>query len=396
MLQTTASRKKRVSATVVAPSDLEDLVDGNTAFAFDVYQALRGEEGNLLYSPYSMSLALAMTFAGARGETERQIANTLRFNLPQDRLHPAFNGLDVATAGRGSGDEAKGKGLRLDIVNELWGQEGYEFLAGFLDVLAENYGVGVRLLDFQNSPEASRIAINDWASGQTDGRIEDLVPSGVIDELTRLLLTSAIYLQAAWLRPFSEILTHDGIFHLLDGSKTVVSMMTQAANFGYAEGEWCQAVELPYDGRELSMVIMLPEAGRFEAFEGSLDAELLGDITKDLTNKRIGLTVPRFEIKSALSLKKTLAAMGMPAAFSPAADFSGMTDERDLHIGGITQEAFVSVDEAGTEAAAATAVEAQLLSIPQPVAVDRPFVFLIRDLKTHAVLFLGRVVDPSA
>lgn len=393
------SAKQRVASPDVAVSDLADLVNGNSTFAFDLYQVLREGNDNLFYSPHSISLALAMTYAGARGETEQQMADTLHFTLPQDCLHPAFNGLDLELARRGEGAEGKDEeGFRLHIVNALWGQEDYEFLSEFLDILAENYGAGLRTLDFVNEPEESRVTINDWVSDQTEGRIEDLIPQGVIDELTRLILTNAIYFNAAWAEPFEEDQTADGTFYLLDGGQVTVPMMRQTESFGYAEGEGYQAVELPYDGWELSMVILLPQAGEFEAFEGSLDAELVDSIVKDLAHRRIALTMPKFEFESDFSLKDSLAAMGMPDAFTGAADFSGMTGDRDLFIAEVIHKAFVSVDEAGTEAAAATAVVMEKLAMPEEpveVTVDRPFIFLIRDIKTGAILFVGRVVDPS-
>ncbi|MFH1560470.1 MAG: serpin family protein [Chloroflexota bacterium] len=394
------SEKERVASPQVATSDITDLVEGNSVFAFDLYQALREKEGNLFYSPYSISLALAMTYAGARGETERQMAQTLRFTLPPDSLHPAFNSLDLELAARGEGAEGKDEeGFRLNIVNAIWGQKGYKFLADFLDVLAENYGAGLRLLDFVKAPEESRITINDWVSDQTEGRIEDLIPQDAIDALTRLVLTNAIYFNAAWLNPFSEDMTHDGTFHLLDGGEVIVPMMRQTESLGYAEGEGYQAVELLYDGRELSMVILFPETGQFEAFGSSLDAHRVDAIMKDVESRQVDLTMPKFEFESAFSLAETLAAMGMPVAFTSAADFSGMTGNRELAIAEILHKAFVSVDEAGTEAAAATAVLMPLAMPPgEPVevAVDRPFVFLIRDIETGAILFTGRVENPSA
>jgi len=394
------SDKPRETSPDIASADLTDLVDGNSAFAFDLYQAIREKGGNLFYSPYSISLALAMTYAGARSATEQQMAATLHFTLPEDHLHPAFNSLHLELATRGEGAEGKDEeGFRLNIVNEIWGQKDYEFRNEFLDVLAENYGAGLRLLDFINAPETSRVTINDWVSDQTEDRIEDLIPQGVIDALTRLVLTNAIYFNAAWLNPFNEDTTDDGAFYLLDGGEVTVPMMMQSDSFGYAEGEGYQAVELPYDGRELSMVILLPDTGQFEEFESSLDADLVDIITNDLIYKEVALTMPKFEFESEFKLADTLAAMGMPVAFTGAADFSGMTGNRDLFIAEVLHKAFVSVDEAGTEAAAATAVVMNLTAAPgEPVEVtlDHPFIFLIRDIETGAILFVGRVVNPSA
>ena len=394
------SAKERVTSPDVASPDMAELVDGNSAFAFDLYQILREGRENVFYSPYSISVALAMTYSGARGETERQMADALRFALPQDRLHPAFNGLDLELARRGEGAEGKDEeGFRLNVVNAIWGQEGYEFLSEFLDVLAENYGAGLRVLDFEDAPEASRVTINDWVSEQTEDRIEDLIPQGVINEWTLLVLTNAIYFNGAWDNPFEPGLTADGTFHLLDGGEVSVPMMKQIKSLGYAEGEGVQAVELPYDGQELSMVILLPDAGAFEAFEGTLDAGRVGAIVKDISYRQVALSLPKFEVESDFSLVDALTAMGMPDAFTGAADFSGMTGNRDLFIAEVVHKAFVSVDEAGTEAAAATAVVMEKMAMPEEpveVTVDRPFVFLIRDVETGAILFVGRVVDPSA
>jgi len=392
------SEKERVTSPDVAASELTDLVDGNTAFAFDLYRALRERDGNIFYSPHSISLALAMTYAGARGETEQQMADTLHF-IGQDRLHAAFNALDLELTSRGEGAEGKDeKGFRLNIVNATWGQEDYKFLAEFLDVLAENYGAGLRLLDFKNAPEESRIVINDWVSEQTEDRIEDLIPQGLIDALTRLVLTNAIYFNAAWLNPFSEDMTTDGTFYLLGGDEITVPMMRQTESFGYVEGNGYRAVELPYYGQELSMVVLLPDAGQFEAFEDLMDADLVDSILSDMTYRQVALIMPKFEFDSAFGLAQTLAGMGMPIAFSAAADFSGMTGSRDLAISDVLHKAFVSVDEAGTEAAAATAVVMKLTAAPgEPVQVtlDRPFVFLIRDIETGAILFVGRVLNPA-
>jgi len=394
------SDKERITSPDVSATEQALLVEGNSAFAFELYQALKGEEGNLFYSPYSISLALAMTYAGASGETAQQMAATLQFLLEQERLHPAFNWLDAELAKRGEGAAGKdGEGFRLNIVNAIWGQKDYEFLSDFLDVLAENYGAGLRILDFINETEQSRVAINKWVSNQTEGRIEDLIPQGEIDALTRLVLTNAIYFNAAWEHPFDKKMTADGLFYLLEGGQVTVPMMRQTESFGYTEGEGYQAVELLYDGGELSMVILLPEAGQFEAFEETLNAQQVSDIISGLQPTEVALTMPRFEFDSKFSLKDNLAGMGMPIAFSSSADFSGMTGKRELAISDVMHKAFVAVDEDGTEAAAATAVDMTLTAVPEPtveVTIDRPFIFLIRDIEVSAVLFAGRVLNPGA
>jgi len=394
------SDKERITSPDVSTSEQALLVEGNSAFAFELYKALKGEEGNLFYSPYSISVALAMTYAGANGETAQQMAATLHYLLEQDRLHPAFNWLDAELATRGEGAAGKdGEGFRLNIVNAIWGQKDYEFLTDFLDILAENYGAGLRILDFITETEKSRLAINDWVSDQTEGRIEDLIPQGAIDALTRLVLTNAIYFNAAWEYPFDEDMTADGPFYLLDGGQVTVPMMKQTESFGYTEGEGYQAVELLYDGGELSMVVLLPEAGQFEAFEEGLQAQQVCTIISGLQPTEVALTMPQFEFDSEFSLKDTLAGMGMPIAFSSGADFSGMTGNPELFISDVVHKAFVAVDEAGTEAAAATAVIMTLTAVPEPpveVTIDRPFIFLIRDIETGAILFVGRVMNPVA
>ncbi len=396
------SDKERITSPDVNTIEQALLVEGNSAFTFDLYQALKGKEGNIFYSPYSISLALAMTYAGARGETAQQMADTLHFLLDQDRLHPAFNWLDAELASRGEGAQGKDReGFRLNIVNAMWGQKDYEFLSDFLDVLAENYGAGLRILDFTTETEESRLAINKWISDQTEGRIKDLVPPGMINELTRFVLTNAIYFNAAWDDPFDKKATANGPFYPLDGGQVTVPMMEQAEYFGYTEGEEYQALELLYDGGELSMVVLLPDSGKFAAFEEGLQAQQVYDIISDLQLTGVALTMPKFEFDSQFSLNDILAGMGMPDAFSPIqADFSGMTGSLPLFIWGVVHKAFVAVDEAGTEAAAATAVSgapsAGPPESPVQVTLDRPFVFLIRDIETGAVLFVGRVLNPGA
>lgn len=400
-VQIAQSEKTRNLAPAVEPSELTELVNGNNSFAFDLYQALRGNNDNLFYSPYSIYPALAMTYAGARNETRIRMASTLHYTLSPERLHPAFNALDLELARRGECAAGQdGKGFRLNIANGLWGQTGYPFLPEFLDTLAVNYGAGLKLLDFESAPENSRLVINDWVSGRTEGKIKDLIPSGVITSLTRLVLTNAIYFNAAWKYPFDEQLTQTGSFHLLDGGETTAPMMSQTKFFSYTSGEGYQAVELPYDGDELSMLIVLPDAGRFKAFEDSLDARRINALLEDLESKNITLTMPKFTYTSgSVRLKETLSAMGMGIAFTEDADFSGIDGTTNLRISDVIHKAFVSVNEAGTEAAAATAVVVEPTAAPEDpvkVTLDRPFIFMIRDIKTGAVLFVGRILNPSA
>ena len=381
-------------------TDLETLVNGNNSFAFNLYQVLKEEKSNLFYSPYSISAALAMTYAGARGDTEKAMAEALHFDLPQDRLHPAFNGLDLQLEQRGEGAKGMdGEGFRLNIVNAIWGQKDYRFLDEYLNVLAQNYGAGLRIVDFVNETEQSRLTINQWVSDQTEGKIEDLIPQGVINQLTRLVLTNAIYFNAAWEHQFQEGSTTDGPFHLPDGGEVTVPMMHQTESLGYMEGDGYQAVELPYDGQELSMVILLPEEGAFNTFENNLNIAFVNPVLDNLELQRVALTMPKFEYESAFGLKDALTTLGMGVAFTPDADLSGMDGKHDLFIQDVVHKAFVAVDESGTEAAAATAVIVGLTAMPaEPVTmtIDRPFIFFIRDIQTGSIIFIGRVFNPTA
>lgn len=407
----TISPSPEPSPPVVTGDDVSVLVNGNSSFAFGLYRMLKEEDGNLFYSPYSISMALAMTYAGARGETAEQMADTLHFILPEERLHPAYSDLGEELAQRGKGRELlviqpEGdpvkeniEGFRLSIVNALWGQEGYEFLNGYLDLVERYYGGGLKILDFIDEPEPSRLEINKWASEQTEGRIQNLLPPGVINPLTRLILTNAIYFKARWENEFSERMTQDDTFYLLDGNTVTVPMMHQKTRFAYAKGGDFQAVRLPYLGGEIAMVVLLPREGRFEAFEGSLELNKLNDIIGDMAVREVRLALPKFEFEADYRLGKTLSDLGMPAAFSYGlADFSGMDGNRELFISSVIHKTFVSVDEEGTEAAAVTAIP-MAGSAPPAGPVDftanRPFIFLIQDIKTGAILFIGRILNPA-
>ena len=401
------SDRDRDKSPPATREDLRELVQGNNDFAFDLYRALSDEEGNLFYSPFSISQALAMTFAGARGETERQMADTLQYRLPQSNLHPAFNALDQELASRGKdrwGTPNQGEPnqyFRLNIANAVWGQHGFGVLPDFLDVLAENYGAGMRPLDFAGAPEESRARINDWVAEETEDKVKNLLPPGTIDPFTRLVLTNAIYFNASWHWRFNSMNTKMRPFRLEGGGSVDVPMMTETAKtfYGYAKGDGYQAVDVPYAWREMSMTVLLPDGGALGALEDSLNADLLDQIMNDIEIDYVTLTMPLFEFESEFSLVDTLVGMGMPDAFDGRADFSGMAGSKGLLISEVVHKAFVSVDERGTEAAASTAVMVQTsgpVKEPTAITVDRPFIFLIRDTATGTVLFLGRVMNPDA
>jgi serpin B len=383
-----ASEKPRQVAQAAENPDIAALVAGNNAFACDLYQALHADAGNLLVSPYSISLALAMTYAGARGVTEQQMAETLHF-LPQETLHPAFNALDQELNRQGEGEAD----FRLHVVNALWGQHGYEFLDTYLDTIAEHYGAGLRTLDFVREPEQARQTINDWASEETEERIQDLLPPGSIDPMTTLVLSNAIYFKAAWAEPFMEDGTAEEDFTLLDGTTVPVQMMRGLIDIRYVQEKGYQAIELPYSGGEMSMLILLPDEGGFETFAGALDSETIAYIVSGLQYAHFSVRLPKFGYESSLELAQVLSEMGMPAAFS-GADFSGMDGTKELFIDQIYHKTFVDVNEQGTEAAGATAVVMKRLAMPQEVRIDRPFIYAIRDNATNSILFVGQVVDP--
>jgi serpin B len=395
---------ERDTAPDIGKEEMDELAAGNTAFAFNLYQAVCSQEGNLIYSPYSVSLALAMTYAGARGSTRQQMTDTFHFTLAQRQLHSAFNALDLDLARRGETEPALRRmgrqRFKLNVANAIWGQDGFAFHEDFLKVLAINYGAGLWLFDFTSQPEAARQVINDWVAEETEDHIKDIVPPGAITPDTRLVLANAIYFNASWFFPFNEGRVHDEVFHLPDGGEVSVPMMTQQKPLGHVRGEGYQAVSLPYYGGDAAMIAIMPDEGWFEAFEASFNAATFNAIVASLAQQDIRLTMPLFEYETDLDLSQTLAAMGMPDAFSPAAaDFSGMSNI-PLFISAALHKAFVRVDEIGTEAAAATviamagAVEGKP---PEPVVLtlDRPFIFAIYDRVSGTVLFVGRVVNPA-
>lgn len=395
------SDKPRNSPQPANATDLSALVSGDNAFAFDLFRHISADPGNLVFSPYSISIALAMTYAGAGGDTALQMAQAMHFTLAQDQLHPAFNqlALELDQEGQTQGVPAD-KAFKLNVVNALWGQDGFPFLSAYLDLLAENYGAGMHLLDFRKDPEGARKVINDWVSQQTAKRINDIIPPGAIDPLTRLVLSNAIYFKADWASEFSKDSTRDAPFTLLDGSQVSVPMMSQHSRFRYSEGDGLQALELPYAGGQLSMILLLPQQGKFNDVQTSLDAEKLDGLVAGLQVQEVNLWLPKFKFEYPLDLKDSLQKMGMIDAFDPnQADLSGMDGSRDLYISAVLHKAFVAVDEAGTEAAAATVVSVEASSMPagSPVEfkVDRPFFFLIRDNASGAMLFLGRVLNPA-
>jgi serpin B len=387
------------------------LTMSNTAFALDLYSrtvATDDEAGNLLFSPYSISQALAMTYAGARGDTAAQMAQVLHFTLGQDDLHPAFLMLNSDLLMRGNVTADPGMGIseaQLRIANALWGEQTYPFLDAYIAQVKANYGAGLELVDFINDSEAARQQINAWVAEQTADRIKDIIPPNVVDANTRLVLVNAIYFKNAWMLPFQPEATQDAPFNLLDTTTVTVPMMTQQAQFGYLRQDNYQVVSLPYNGGSLSMLLILPDEGQIGGVEQKLTPELLSEFNAtNMPSTLMNLYLPRFTFEYNLTLSGMLQEMGMTDAFDPAkADFSGMAEidqAQNLYLTAALHKAFIAVDEAGTEAAAATAIMAGVTSAPvdQPIEVrfDRPFVFAIRDDVTGTILFMGRLMNPAA
>ena len=371
------------------------LVEGNTAFALDLYQQLRQEEGNLFFSPYSISTALAMTYAGARGVTEAQMADALHLLLPQDALHPAFAKLEALLRDiQASGD------VQLSVANALCPHIEYCFLDSFLDLVKVNYGVSLTAVDYRD-PEAARQQINAWVEQKTNDKIQNLIPLGTIKTLTRLVLTNAIFFKGNWASQFDKGRTRDADFALLSGKHVAVPMMAQKLECGYGETDDLQILELPYVGDALSMIVLLPRTvDGVAALEARLTPDTLERWTKRLRETKVEVFLPRFKLSAAFRLDEVLKAMGMIDAFELfRADFSGLDGADMLFISAVLHKAFVDVNEEGTEAAAATAVVMEFKGPPPPAPVfraDHPFIFLIRENSTGSLLFLGRVLDPAA
>jgi serpin B len=379
----------------VSDSDISLLSQGNTAFAVDMYKKLSGNEGNVFFSPYSISLALAMTWGGAQGQTETDMASVLHFPFSQTKLHPAFNALDLAL-----NRHASESGFDLHIINQLWGEKTYTFLPKYLKLVSLDYGASMNLLDFIGNPEPSRLVINQWMSDKTNQRINDLIPQGIINADTKLVLTSAIYFKAQWADTFSSSETHDNVFYRSEGDTITTKFMLHGGIYGTMSNADYQAIELPYKGHETSMLIILPEPGKMAVVEANLSTEFLSAIKYPLEKSNVLLNIPKFKFTTeSIKLAELLKSMGMSIAFSDMADFSGIDGTGGLNIGDVIHKAFVAVDERGTEAAAATTVimrpSLSPASQPQIFKANRPFIFLIRDIQTNAVLFMGKLNDPT-
>jgi serpin B len=393
----------RVEKVVLSEADrarrnVKSVVAGNSAFALDLYRQLAStKEGNLFFSPYSISTALAMTYAGARANTETQMAQVLHFPVDQEDLHPVFAHLEATMAAvQKTGD------IKLHVANALWPQQGQPFLPEYLALVKRYYGVSITAVDYvtEKSRAAAIKTINTWVEGRTENRIRDLLQPRHVNEATRLVLTNAIYFKGNWEHQFDPNDTQDAPFHVTPTRSVTVPMMTQTETLRYGELKDVQVLELAYRGGELSLLVVLPKAqDGLEQIEKTLSAGDLDQWRHSLREQEVIVFLPKFKTTFEVELKKTLKAMGMVDAFTwPGANFAGFNgDSRWFVIGEVVHKAYVDVNEEGTEAAAATAVVMMVGGAPPrppEFRADHPFLFLIQENRTGSILFLGRVVNP--
>ena len=371
-------------------ASVEATVDAYNGFAFDLYGRYSAGDGNILFSPYSISTALSMTYEGARGETAEEMEAV--FGFLED---PSMRLPSVARIYNTLNEE--GREYALHTVNALWIQQGYPVLEDYVDAIVGYYGGDVNALDFVAEPDESRVTINEWVEERTNDRIKDLFPPGSIDGDVRLVLTNAIYFKGDWLYEFDEEATSEEEFHVTPTTSVEVDIMSLRDDFNYAETDELQLLELPYTGEDVSMLILLPKEGHMGDVEAQLSAERLGEWVDMMEGAAVNVYLPRFTFETKYFMMEDLAEMGMPTAFTDAADFSGMTGNRELFIDKVIHQAFIEVNEEGTEAAAATGVSMKLsAAMPGEVfRADHPFIFLIRDMDTGLILFMGRMTDPS-
>lgn len=382
---------------MINDQELQVTLEGNTTFSLELYAQLKRKEGNLFFSPYSISTALAMTYAGARGNTARQMAQVLHFTLDHQQLGRAFTELEAQV----NAIQEKSR-IHLNVANALWVHNRYHFLQEFLDLVTHYYKAKLSYADFATAYEEARQETNAWVEQQTQGNIKNLIPQGVLSALTRFVLVNAIYFKGNWLNQFDQESTHTASFWSAPDRKVDVLMMGQTRKYHYASisEDRIQLLELPYEGEDLSMIILLPdEKDGLVTLENSLNREKLHTWLGRLRKQEVTVYLPKFKMASQFRLEGTLAKMGMPDVFSNNADFSGMDGTKELFISIVLHKAFIEVNEEGTEAAAATAL-VMCLGIgdidPMPVFwADHPFVFLIRENRSGNLLFLGRVIDPS-
>jgi serpin B len=376
------------------PAGINAVVSANNQFAIDLYSRLKNDDGNIFFSPYSISTALAMTYEGAREKTADEMQSVFHFptddNLRKSSFAAIHNQLNKA--------DAK---YKLNITNALWAQNDYKFLNDYLTTLQQYYAGKATNVDFKNSTEETRQTINKWVESKTNDKIKDLFPQGSLNDMTRLVLTNAIYFKGTWIKQFEKNQTQDEDFRVSSANTVKVPMMRKTdknAKFNYAETDNLQILEMPYEGDKLSMMILLPKNDNLSSLESSLSLEKINDWRGELREQRVDVFMPKFTFDTKYFMNETLSKMGMPTAFTYDADFSGMDGTQNLFIQKVIHQAFVDVNEEGTEAAAGSGVSIGFKSaMPQQIIfrADHPFIFAIQDKDNGNILFLGRVSNPK-
>jgi serine protease inhibitor len=384
----------KANDTGSTPEGINSVVNSNNQFSLELYSNLKDrEEGNIFFSPYSISTALAMAYEGARGQTAEEIQSVFHFPEDSNVRRPAFAGVYNQL-------NKKDAKYKLDTANALWVQQDYPLLDDYTNTTETYYGGKATNLDFVGATEQARQTINGWVEDKTNNKIKNLFPSGSLKPSSRLVLTNAIYFKGTWVKQFDKSDTRDEDFRVSSDKTVKVPMMRRTdrdAKFNYAETEDLQILEMQYDGGELSMIILLPKNDDLKSIEKSLTLEKLNDWKSRLRERRVNVFMPKFSFDTKYLLNENLKEMGMPSAFSKSADFSGIDGTKNLFINIVVHQAFVDVNEEGTEAAAATGTGMVVTSVPQikTFRADHPFIFMIQERETGDILFLGRVSDPT-
>jgi serpin B len=391
---TTGPGPENSNVTTGDPGDLQELVNASNRFALEMFSNLSNAKDNLFFSPYSIFTALGMTYEGARNKTADEIRSVFHFPADDQTRWSLFKALIEKL-------NANNTGCNLSTANAMWVQQGFHLLQTYIDALETYYKSSAFDVDFAQALEESRLKINYWVENQTNGKIKDLFPAGSLDPATCLVLTNAIYFKGDWLKEFNQSQTEQMAFHPDSTSTVQVQMMVrddEKSSFNYADLDGLQALEMKYTGEKLSMLVLLPDGDSTSSIEKAITPQKLSEWRGKLKEQRVDVFFPKFKLDTKYYLKDNLSKMGMPTAFSPAADFSGIDGQTDLSIALVVHQAYVSADEKGTEAAAATGVSVEFGAIgpSHPTFnADHPFIFIIQDRETGNILFMGKMVDPT-
>lgn len=371
------------------------VVEGNNFFSFDIFSKSEKKNENLLISPYSISSALAIMYAGARTKTEKQMSDVLYFSQDQKSMHSEFKILIDSLA------KVNKNGLDLKTANSLWIQKDYNLLKDYLDLVNKYYKTGVKKTDFKNQTEKSRLDINKWVEIQTKNKIKELLKPNILSQSTKLVIINAIYFNGTWDVKFDKKFTKNDIFLTEENIKKEVPFMNITGQYKYLENEYLQLLDMPYKGKNVSMIIILPKKNEgLTLMEEFMNWKQFEDVRKNMVYHKVKISLPKFNLTSELELKNTLSIMGMADAFGKEADFSGITGNKDLMIDKVIHKTFISVNESGTEAAASTAIlnspgSGSTLQKQVEFKANHPFVFILKSNSTHCILFIGRVTNPS-